>query len=307
MDRRRAARPGDRRAQDLPVRLHRRLFPGSCRLPLGALGGHRPPGGRAAHRLSSRGVPRGCYLDNGSAMVSKQLLRACASLGTVLVHSRPGSPKVGERSKILRDRPHPVPGRDRGAPAPDLEELNRLFTAWVETVYHRRIHSETGEAPIECSWPGAADAPEPREAARGLLVVRDEQGDQGGHGGAARQRLRGRRRPCRIIGRGRLRPLRPHEGRDPVRGPPDGPGHPGRGRPPRPPPGPARGGAGAEPDGHRLPRDRGRRYDGEVARAINYTESFATLMKPAKSAAGPGADIELSGHERRRAAQVGAL
>lgn len=40
--------------------------------------------------LASRGVPRAVYLDNGSAMVSKQLLRACASLGIRLVHSRPG-------------------------------------------------------------------------------------------------------------------------------------------------------------------------------------------------------------------------
>ncbi|MDQ6726111.1 MAG: Mu transposase C-terminal domain-containing protein, partial [Actinomycetota bacterium] len=31
----------------------------------------------------------------------------------------------------------------------DLSELNRLFTAWVETVYHRREHSETHQAPIE--------------------------------------------------------------------------------------------------------------------------------------------------------------
>ena len=31
----------------------------------------------------------------------------------------------------------------------DLDELNRLFSAWVEQVYHRRVHSETGQAPIE--------------------------------------------------------------------------------------------------------------------------------------------------------------
>ena len=31
----------------------------------------------------------------------------------------------------------------------DLAELNRLFSAWVETVYHRRAHSETGQAPID--------------------------------------------------------------------------------------------------------------------------------------------------------------
>jgi putative transposase len=31
----------------------------------------------------------------------------------------------------------------------DLDELNRLFQAWVEVVYHRRPHTETGQAPIE--------------------------------------------------------------------------------------------------------------------------------------------------------------
>ena len=34
-------------------------------------------------------------------------------------------------------------------PPGDLAELNRRFAAWVETVYHRRVHSETGEAPID--------------------------------------------------------------------------------------------------------------------------------------------------------------
>lgn len=31
----------------------------------------------------------------------------------------------------------------------DLVEMNRLFAAWVETVYHRRAHSETSAAPLE--------------------------------------------------------------------------------------------------------------------------------------------------------------
>jgi putative transposase len=38
----------------------------------------------------------------------------------------------------------------------DHVELNRLFAAWVETAYHRRIHSETGEgdclAPLSRPW-----------------------------------------------------------------------------------------------------------------------------------------------------------
>ena len=44
--------------------------------------------------ICSRGVPEAVYLDNGSPFVSSQLLRACASLGTRLVHSRPGRPPL---------------------------------------------------------------------------------------------------------------------------------------------------------------------------------------------------------------------
>jgi len=100
--------------------------------------------------LAARGVPRACYLDNGSAMASKQLLRACASLGIRLVHSKPGRPQG--RGKIERFF-ETVRGQFlvevEARPPADLAELNRLFSAWVETVYHRRAHSETGQAPIE--------------------------------------------------------------------------------------------------------------------------------------------------------------
>jgi putative transposase len=100
--------------------------------------------------LEARGVPRAAYLDNGSAMVSKQLLRACASLGIRLVHSKPGRPQG--RGKIERFfgtvRAQFLVEVEARPPA-DLAELNRLFSAWVETVYHRRAHSETGEAPID--------------------------------------------------------------------------------------------------------------------------------------------------------------
>ena len=37
----------------------------------------------------------------------------------------------------------------------DLAELNRLFTAWVETCYHRTVHSETGQTPL-ARWSAAA-------------------------------------------------------------------------------------------------------------------------------------------------------
>ncbi|MHB2024661.1 MAG: DDE-type integrase/transposase/recombinase [Mycobacteriales bacterium] len=100
--------------------------------------------------LAARGLPHRCYVDNGSAFISKQLLRALASLGIALVHSRPGKPQG--RGKIERFfetvRLQFLVEIEAKVPA-DLVELNRLFSAWVETVYHRRVHTETNEAPIE--------------------------------------------------------------------------------------------------------------------------------------------------------------
>jgi putative transposase len=46
----------------------------------------------------------------------------------------------------------------------DLSELNRLFTAWVETVYHRREHSETGAPPLQ-RWHAGGPFPLPTPAA----------------------------------------------------------------------------------------------------------------------------------------------
>ena len=100
--------------------------------------------------LGSRGVPHRTYVDNGSAYVSKQLLRACASLGVRLVHSKPGRPEGrGKIERVFRTvRMQFLVEIEARLPA-DLAELNRRFGAWVETVYHRSVHSETGEAPID--------------------------------------------------------------------------------------------------------------------------------------------------------------
>jgi putative transposase len=102
--------------------------------------------------LASRGVPQRIYVDNGSAFVDAQLLRACASLGIRLVHSRPGKPagrgKIERVFRTVRDQFLVELGAP-GSQVADLVELNRLFTAWVETVYHRRPHGETGQPPLQ--------------------------------------------------------------------------------------------------------------------------------------------------------------
>jgi putative transposase len=91
--------------------------------------------------LAARGVPRAVYVDNGSAFVSSQLLRAMASLGIRLVHSRPRRPQG--RGKIER-----FFATVRIQFLVEIEARG-VADAWVETVYHRRVHTETGRAPLE--------------------------------------------------------------------------------------------------------------------------------------------------------------
>jgi transposase InsO family protein len=123
--------------------------------------------------LGSRGVPESIYVDTGSAFVDAWLLRACATLGIKLTHSTPGRPqgrgKIERFFRTVRDQflieitgtSEDQPGRHLVA---DLIELNRLFTAWVEQVYHRRVHTETGQPPLT-RWPAASPFPLPTPAA----------------------------------------------------------------------------------------------------------------------------------------------
>jgi len=100
--------------------------------------------------LSARGLPDGILVDRGSAFVSQQLLRACAVLGVRLIHASPRAAttkgKVERFFRTVRSQFLVELARRELA---GLSELNRLFAAWVESVYHRRVHSETGQKPIE--------------------------------------------------------------------------------------------------------------------------------------------------------------
>lgn len=122
--------------------------------------------------LASRGVPEAVYVDNGSAFVDAWLLRACASLGIKLVHSTPGRPqgrgKIERFFRTVREQflveITGTPGEPGRHLVGDLAELNRMFTAWVEQVYHPRPHSETGTPP-RTRWSAGAPFPLPSPAA----------------------------------------------------------------------------------------------------------------------------------------------
>ena len=114
--------------------------------------------------LAARGVPEHAYVDNGSAFVDAWLLRACAKLGIKLVHSAPGRPegrgKIERFFRTVRGQFLAELTEARAAQVTGLDELNKLFTAWTETVYHVREHSETGQPPL-ARWKPAARSPAP--------------------------------------------------------------------------------------------------------------------------------------------------
>lgn len=99
--------------------------------------------------LYKRGVPRALYADNGSNYSAKEFGQICTRIGTLLLHTpvRDGASK-GKIERFFRTVRDQFLCRDLTA-VTSLEELNKLFTHWVENTYHTREHSTLGMKPID--------------------------------------------------------------------------------------------------------------------------------------------------------------
>ena len=97
-----------------------------------------------------RGIPERLYVDNGKVYVSTQLAAACATLGIRPIHSTPYAPNT--KGKIERFfgtvRSQFLPEVENAHLA-TLDDLNASFHAWLELVYHRAVHTETEQAPLD--------------------------------------------------------------------------------------------------------------------------------------------------------------
>lgn len=96
--------------------------------------------------LLFRGVPRKLYVDNGAAFRSRHLERICGSLGIALIHTPPYTPQGrGKIERFFRTvRSQFLPCFYGGT----LNELNIALDLWVREDYHQRIHSSTGQSPL---------------------------------------------------------------------------------------------------------------------------------------------------------------
>jgi putative transposase len=114
--------------------------------------------------LAARGVPKTIYVDNGSAFTDDALKKAAAKLGIRIIHSTPYRPQgKGKIERFFETVRGQFLVEVTAAQVADLAELNKLFQAWVETVYHRRVHEGTGQAPLE-RWLAGAPFPQPTAA-----------------------------------------------------------------------------------------------------------------------------------------------
>ncbi|RPJ40021.1 MAG: hypothetical protein EHM21_15180, partial [Chloroflexi bacterium] len=106
--------------------------------------------------ILKRGLPKALYVDNGQVYHATQFAAACAALGVDCRHTAPYAPESkGKQERFfetvrLQFMPE-VSLRERSATSAlgTLSELNESFWAWLELVYHRKVHSETGQSPLE--------------------------------------------------------------------------------------------------------------------------------------------------------------
>jgi putative transposase len=111
--------------------------------------------------ILKRGVPKALYVDNGQVYHATQFAAACASLGINCRHTAPYSPESkGKQERFFETvRLQFLPEVETSAIA-TLADLNESFLAWLEMIYHRKIHSETEQAPLERYRAGIASVRE---------------------------------------------------------------------------------------------------------------------------------------------------
>jgi putative transposase len=97
-----------------------------------------------------RGLPRKLYTDQGKPFINAHSRLACAHLGVRLLHAKPyHSWSKGKCERLIQtlQQGFETTLRLEGNAAHSLEELNTKLSAWIQTVYHQRPHSSTGQSP----------------------------------------------------------------------------------------------------------------------------------------------------------------
>jgi putative transposase len=100
--------------------------------------------------FQKRGLPRAILSDNGAPMVAAETMQGLERLSILQHWTLSESPEQNGKQESFWTQ---VEGRLmamlEGEPNLTLELLNRATQAWVEQEYQRKIHSETGQTPLD--------------------------------------------------------------------------------------------------------------------------------------------------------------
>jgi putative transposase len=123
------------------------------------------------------GRPLAVYVDRGKVYTSKQFDTICASLGIQRILASPYAPEgKGKVERFFRFvRSDFLPELTRSS-VTSLAQLNESLLAWLEVVYHPKLHAETGQAPLERYRQDPAPATRPVDPAslRQAFLHRDQ-------------------------------------------------------------------------------------------------------------------------------------
>ncbi len=96
------------------------------------------------------GRPLAIYVDRGKVYTSKQLDTVCASLGIQRILGTPYYPEGrGKIERFFQFVQSDFMPELAHSSVTTLPQLNESLLAWIEVVYHRKLHSQTGQAPME--------------------------------------------------------------------------------------------------------------------------------------------------------------
>jgi transposase InsO family protein len=97
-----------------------------------------------------RGVPKAIYVDNGKVYAANQFAAACATLNIQRIHSKPYCPEGrGKQERFFETVRLQFMPEVAVSSIATLDDLNQSFWAWLELIYHKAVHSETNQTPLE--------------------------------------------------------------------------------------------------------------------------------------------------------------
>ena len=96
-----------------------------------------------------RGLPRAIYVDNGQVYAATQFAAACATLGIHRIQASPYAPQgKGKQERFFETLRQQFLPEVETSDITTLSTLNESLWAWLECLYHLRVHSETQQTPL---------------------------------------------------------------------------------------------------------------------------------------------------------------